>query len=77
MRIYVKVSPKSSKNEIIKVSEGEYKVKITAAPISDKANVALIEILAKNFKVPKSLVNIVGGKTAKTKIVDIASYEKD
>lgn len=70
-RIYVKVSPKSSRNEVVRVSEGEYKVKLTAAPVDGKANEALIEILAKHFKVAKSCVTIVGGKTAKTKIVDI------
>lgn len=71
MRIYIKASPKSSKNEVIKISDNEYKVKITAAPVRGKANEMLIEVLAKYFKTSKSLVNIVGGKTAKTKIVDI------
>ena len=70
-RIYVKVSPKSSRNEVVEVSEGEYKVKLTAAPVDGKANEALIKILADHFKVAKSCVSIVGGKSAKTKIVDI------
>jgi uncharacterized protein (TIGR00251 family) len=71
MRIYIQVSPKSSKNEVTKISEGEYKVKLTAAPVDGKANVMLIELLAKHFKVSKSLIKIVGGKTAKTKMVDM------
>jgi len=71
MRIYIKVSPKSSRNEVTKISEGEYKVKLTAPPVDGKANEALINILARHFKVAKSSVRIVGGKTAKTKIVDI------
>lgn len=71
MRIYIKVSPRSSKNEVTKISEGEYKVKLTAAPVGGQANSALVEILAKHFNVAKSLVKIVGGKSAKTKIVDI------
>ena len=72
MRIYVHALPRSSKNEVIKISEGEYKVKLTAAPVDGQANEMLVAILAKHFKVAKSLVNIVGGKTAKIKIVDIA-----
>lgn len=71
MRIYIKVSPRSSKNEVVKISEGEYKVKLTAAPVDGKANEALIKILADYFKASKSSINIVGGKTAKIKIVDI------
>lgn len=72
MRIYVKVSPRSSKNEVIKLSDGEYKVKLTAPPVDGQANELLVEILSKYFKVSKSRISIVGGKTAKIKIVDVA-----
>jgi uncharacterized protein (TIGR00251 family) len=71
MRIYIKVSPRSSKNEIVKVSEGEYKAKLTAAPVDGQANEALIKLLAKFFGVSKSAITIVGGKTAKIKMVDV------
>lgn len=71
MRIYIKVTPRASKNEVTKISEGEYKVKLTAAPVDNQANGVLIKVLAKYFDVPKSSLKIVGGKTAKTKIVDI------
>ncbi|OGI25475.1 MAG: hypothetical protein A3J76_03735 [Candidatus Moranbacteria bacterium RBG_13_45_13] len=74
MRIYVKATPRSSRNEVVKISEEEYKVRVTAPPERGKANVAVIELLSKYFRVPKSVVNIVAGKTAKTKIIDI--YEK-
>ena len=71
MRIYIKVSPRSSKNEVTKISEGEYKVKLTAAPVDGKANEMLIKLLSEHFNVSKSSISIVGGKTAKTKMVDI------
>jgi uncharacterized protein len=71
MRIYIKVSPRSSKNEVSKVSEGEYKAKLTAAPVDGKANEALIKILSEHFGVAKSRISIAGGKTTKTKIIDI------
>ena len=74
MRIYVKATPRSSRNEVVKISEEEYKVRVTAPPERGKANVAVIELLSKYFRVPKSVVNIVAGKTAKTKIIDI--YKK-
>jgi len=70
-RVYVKVLPRSSKNEVITISEGEYKVKITAPPVDGKANDMLIKVLSEYFDVSKSSINIVGGKTAKIKIVDI------
>lgn len=71
MRIYAKVSPRSSKNEIKEIGENEYKIKITAPPVDGEANEMLIKILAKHFGVAKSAINIVGGKSTKLKMIDI------
>ena len=71
MRIYAKVTPRSAKNEIIKISEGEYKIKVTALPEKGRANEAVVAALAEYFGVPKSSVSIVGGRSAKIKIIDI------
>ena len=71
MRIYIKVIPRSSKVGIEKINEGEYKVKLTAPPVDGEANLQLVEVLAKHFQVSKSQVSIVGGKSSKTKMVDI------
>lgn len=71
MRIYVKVSPRSSKNSVEKISEGEYKVKLTATPVDNQANILLTKLLADYFGVPKSSLTIIGGKTAKIKIIEI------
>lgn len=71
MRIYVKVSPRSSKNEVIKISEGEYKVKLTAPPVDGQANDMLIKVLAGYLGVSKSSLQIIGGKSAKIKIIEI------
>lgn len=71
MRIYVKVIPRSSQNSVEKISEGDYKVKLTAPPIDGEANQMLIKILADYFDVSKNYVKIIGGKSVKTKIIDI------
>lgn len=72
MRIYVKVLPRSSRNSVEKTAEGEYKVKLTAPPVDGEANVMLIKVLAEHFDVPKSSLAIIGGASAKTKIVEIS-----
>jgi uncharacterized protein len=72
MRIYVKVSPRSSKNEVIKIAKGEYKVKLTAPPVDGQANEMLIDILVKYFGVSKSSLQIIGGKSARVKIIEIS-----
>ena len=71
MRVYVKVIPRSSRNEVTKIAEGEYKVKLTAPPVDGEANKMLISVLSEYFGVPKSSLTIVGGKSVKTKIIEI------
>ena len=64
--IRVKIVPNSSKNDLI--IENEFiKVKVTAQPIENKANKALVEFLSKRFKVPKTSIEIVKGDTSKEK----------
>ncbi len=71
MRIYIKVIPKSSQNKIEKMEDGSYKVWVTVVPEKGKANQAVVKLLSKYFKVAKSQIEIVGGKTARKKIVDV------
>lgn len=68
-KIKLKVSPNSSKCEIIKMKSGEYKIKITAQPIEGKANKCLIEFLSKTFKIPKTSIEILKGETGKDKTI--------
>ncbi len=67
----VKILPNSSKNEIIKNDDGSIKVKLTAQPIEGKANKALLEFLSKQFKIPKTSMEIVKGQTSKDKTISI------
>jgi uncharacterized protein len=55
----------------VRISEGEYKVKVTAAPEKGRANEKVIELLAYHLAVPKSSIKIIAGKTARVKIIDI------
>lgn len=66
--VRLKIVPNSSKNEII--LEDEFiKVKVTAQPIENKANKALVEFLSKQFKIPKSCIEILKGDTSKEKTI--------
>lgn len=74
--IKLKISPNASKNEIIKTND-MLKIKITAQPIENKANKALIEFLSKYFKVPKSSIEIVKGETSKEKTILFKNISSD
>lgn len=66
--VRLRIVPNSSKNEII--LEDEFiKVKVTAQPIENKANKALVEFLSKQFKVPKTSIEILKGDTSKEKTI--------
>ncbi|MBP3924865.1 YggU family protein [bacterium] len=73
----LRISPNSSKNEIIKTDE-ILKIKVTAQPIENKANKALIEFLSKTFKIPKSSISILKGETSKDKtlLLKVTDEEK-
>ena len=64
--IRIKIVPNSSKNGLI-IEDEFIKVKVTAQPIENKANKALVEFLSKRFKVPKTSIEIVKGETSKEK----------
>lgn len=74
--IKLKISPNASKNEIIK-NDTEIKVKITAQPIENKANKALVEFLSKKLKIAKSNIEIVRGETSKEKTLLFKNISSD
>jgi hypothetical protein len=67
----IKLIPRSSKNSIEENNGNELKVKVTAPAVDNKANEALIKLLAKEFKIPRSLIKIIQGKKSKNKIINI------
>jgi hypothetical protein len=72
MRVYAKVIPRASCNKLEKISEGEYKVWVTAAPVDNAANKMLLQLLADYFGISRSNLKILGGKTARIKIIEIS-----
>jgi uncharacterized protein (TIGR00251 family) len=68
----IKVLPRSSKNEIIGLqADGTLKVKLTAPPVDGEANKRLIQLLSKEYTVPKSKIKIIKGLTNKNKVIEI------
>lgn len=73
--VRLKIIPNSSKNEIIWENEA-LKVKITAQPIENKANKALIEFFSKKLKIAKSNIEIIKGELNKEKTLLIKNIEE-
>ncbi|MGH2575347.1 MAG: DUF167 domain-containing protein [Ignavibacteria bacterium] len=71
MRIKVRVKANASVNEIRKLGNDYYEVRVTSAPEKGRANEKVRELLAKYFKSPKSKINLIIGKTHKEKVFEI------
>lgn len=65
----VKLTPKSSKNEIIGWENGFLKIKISAVPEKGQANAELIRFLSKIFSLPKTSITILSGETSRQKMI--------
>lgn len=74
MKIFVKVKPgaKTAKVEKSKNEKNAFVVWVKAAAKNGRANDALIKILAEHFGIAPSSVNILSGRGARRKIIDIA-----
>ena len=72
----VRVTPRSSRNEIVEMlDDGTIKVRIAAPPADDEANTALIEFLAEILGVPKSRLDIVAGETGRDKLISVLDMD--
>lgn len=70
-KIFCKVKPNAKEEKVEEISPGVCKVSIKEPPRQGRANLALIEALAKHFEVPPSRVRIISGQTSKQKIIEI------
>jgi len=48
VRFQVKVQPRASRNELAGVQAGALRIRLTASPVADAANRALIKLLAEH-----------------------------
>ena len=70
MKISVTVKLKSKQEKVEKTDNG-YLVYVKEPPIENRANEAIVKLLAEYFNVSKSQVIILKGLTSKHKIVEI------
>ncbi len=73
----IRVSPSASRNEIKGLHGEALKIDMNAPPIRGKANKECIRFLAKEFKVPKSDIEIISGLKSKDKLIKIKGISKE
>jgi uncharacterized protein len=67
----IRIQPRASKNESLRMEGGGLKIRLTAPPVDGAANEALVKFLASELGVSKSQVEIVSGHTSREKIVRV------
>lgn len=77
VRLALRVTPKASRNAIAGLADTAaggkaLKVTVTAVPENGKANEAVVKLLAKAWKLPKTSLTVVAGATDRNKIVHVA-----
>ncbi|MGD9330688.1 MAG: DUF167 domain-containing protein [Desulfobacterales bacterium] len=65
--IDVRVQPKSSRNAVAGLHDDALKIRLSAPPVEGKANRALIQLIAKLLRCPKSAVTIASGPASRKK----------
>ena len=82
IRLSIKLTPNGGRNEIDGIetdAEGNafLKARVSAVPEDGKANKALITLLSKKLRVPKSSISFISGETARKKILRIDGDPED
>jgi uncharacterized protein (TIGR00251 family) len=73
MRVTVRVVPRARRTGVEPLADGGFRVAVTAPAHEGRANDAVIDALAAYFRVPRSNVRIVLGRTARRKVVEIGT----
>jgi len=65
------VQPRARQTQIAGIHNGALKVKISAPPVDDAANRAIVEYFSKMLGLPRSHVQIVAGQKSRDKLLHV------
>jgi uncharacterized protein YggU (UPF0235/DUF167 family) len=77
IRIAVRLTPRASRDAVQGIAAtasggSALKVQVTAAPEAGKANDALVRLLAREWRVPRSSLSLAAGATDRNKVLAVA-----
>jgi uncharacterized protein (TIGR00251 family) len=76
VRLDIRVVPRASRDVIDGVRGGRLVVRVTAPPVDEAANDAVVRLLAETLGVSRRSVRIVSGASARNKTVEIAGADE-
>lgn len=75
--VAVRVAPRAARDELAGWRDGALRVRLTAPPVDDRANEALVRLLARALDVPRSRVELAAGGRGRNKIVRVRGMRTD
>jgi len=76
-RLSVRVTPRSSKNELIGYNGDTAQIRVSAPPVDSAANAACCELIAQLVGVRPGSVEIVGGAHSRNKVFQISGLTRE
>lgn len=70
--LVVRVQPKASRQELIRLSETEYRARLLSAPDRGRANQELLELLSESLHLPRQRLKIIRGESSRVKWIEIS-----
>ncbi|MBI5420208.1 MAG: YggU family protein [Deltaproteobacteria bacterium] len=74
--VTVHVSPRSAKEGVAGFSAGVLRIRLTAPPVENRANEALVRFLSEALGVPRRQVELVTGEKGRNKVVRIRGISR-
>ena len=75
--VTVHVLPRSSREEVAGLFGDAVRVRLTAPPLDDRANEALVRFLAAALGVSRPRVELVSGRRGRRKLIRVAGMSRD
>lgn len=73
----VHVLPRASREEVAGLSGEAVRVRLTAPPVENRANDALIRFLARSLGIPRRSIGIVAGGVGRRKLVRVDGITRE
>ena len=77
VRLRLRIQPRASREEVAGVAGDAIRLRLTAPPVDGAANDALVRFLAARLEVPRSAVELIAGRTGRTKLVEVTGVTPD
>jgi uncharacterized protein (TIGR00251 family) len=71
------LQPSTSQNEWYGRHDGRIRIRVTAPPVGNQANVECVKFVAKSLKTAKTNVSMIRGQTSRAKTVEVLNPDPD